>query len=153
MRQLVTLNRHAVLHGFRGRGTRAGWPCLSEQQRPCQDVPHTGMAVTIDLLDSDLHRASKVDVGEPLSPFCSDNTLHYLQAGTPGVVLTGMAHATVLVSGHSRRPHTILLTDHRIVVIVFSDYSRMTPVSLMLPNSLITNLGSHRWKHAAIRWG
>lgn len=50
-----------------GSGARAGWPYLREQQRLSCDIPHTGMAVTIDLLDGDIHPPNKVDVGERLA--------------------------------------------------------------------------------------
>lgn len=47
-----------------GSGARAGWPHLREQQRLAADLPHTGMVVTVDLLDGDIHPPNKIDVGE-----------------------------------------------------------------------------------------
>jgi sialate O-acetylesterase len=45
-----------------GSGARDGWPYLREQQRLSANLPHTGMVVTIDLLDGDLHPPNKIDV-------------------------------------------------------------------------------------------
>ena len=50
-----------------GSGARAGWPYLREQQRLSTDLPNTGMVVTIDLLDDDIHPPNKIDVGERLA--------------------------------------------------------------------------------------
>lgn len=50
-----------------GSGARAGWPYLREQQRLSMDLPHTGMVVTIDLPDGDIHPPNKIDVGERLA--------------------------------------------------------------------------------------
>jgi sialate O-acetylesterase len=50
-----------------GSGARDGWPYLREQQRLSADLPNTGMAVTIDLLDGDIHPPNKIDVGERLA--------------------------------------------------------------------------------------
>ncbi len=44
-----------------------GWVRLREEQRLSLSIPHTGMAVTIDLRDEDIHPANKVDVGERLA--------------------------------------------------------------------------------------
>jgi sialate O-acetylesterase len=44
-----------------------GWVRLREEQRLSLTVPHTGMAVTIDLRDTDIHPANKIDVGERLA--------------------------------------------------------------------------------------
>ena len=44
-----------------------GWVRLREEQRLSLSVPHTGMAVTIDLRDPDIHPANKIDVGERLA--------------------------------------------------------------------------------------
>ncbi len=44
-----------------------GWVRLREEQRLALDIPHTGMAVTIDLHDSDIHPTNKIDVGERLA--------------------------------------------------------------------------------------
>ena len=45
----------------------SNWPYLREQQRLAADVPHTGMVVTIDLQDPDIHPANKFDVGNRLA--------------------------------------------------------------------------------------
>ena len=50
-----------------GSGARAGWPYLREQQRLSLGLPHTGMAVTIDLFHEDIHPPNKFDVGERLA--------------------------------------------------------------------------------------
>ncbi len=44
-----------------------GWVRLREEQRRSLVVKHTGMAVTIDLRDSDIHPANKLDVGKRLA--------------------------------------------------------------------------------------
>ena len=50
-----------------GSGARPGWPYLREQQRLSLGLPHTGMAVTIDLFHEDIHPPNKFDVGERLA--------------------------------------------------------------------------------------
>ncbi|QDU29003.1 hypothetical protein ETAA8_41090 [Anatilimnocola aggregata] len=50
-----------------GSGARAGWPYLREQQRLSMGLPHTGMAVSIDLFHGDIHPPNKFDVGERLA--------------------------------------------------------------------------------------
>jgi len=49
------------------RDSAHGWIRLREEQRLSLEVPHTGMAVTIDLRDDDIHPANKVDVGDRLA--------------------------------------------------------------------------------------
>jgi len=44
-----------------------GWVRLREEQRLSLDIPHTGMVVTIDLRDTDIHPANKLDVGKRLA--------------------------------------------------------------------------------------
>ncbi len=44
-----------------------GWIRLREEQRLSLSTPQTGMAVTIDLRDNDIHPANKIDVGERLA--------------------------------------------------------------------------------------
>ena len=44
-----------------------GWIRLREEQRRSLTIKHTGMAVTIDLPDSDIHPANKLDVGDRLA--------------------------------------------------------------------------------------
>ena len=44
-----------------------GWIRLREEQRRSLDVQNSGMAVTIDLRDSDIHPANKFDVGNRLA--------------------------------------------------------------------------------------
>ena len=53
------------LPAFKDEAT--GWVRLREEQRRSLDVVRTGMAVTIDLRDSDIHPANKLDVGERLA--------------------------------------------------------------------------------------
>ncbi len=50
-----------------GSGAGPGWPLLREEQRLSATLPNTGMAVTIDLLDGDIHPPNKIDVGERLA--------------------------------------------------------------------------------------
>lgn len=45
----------------------SGWIQLREEQRLSLDIPNTGMAVTIDLRDSDIHPSNKIDVGKRLA--------------------------------------------------------------------------------------
>ncbi len=45
----------------------SNWPYLREQQRLATDVANSGMAVTIDLEDSDIHPPNKFDVGNRLA--------------------------------------------------------------------------------------
>ncbi|MDF1813464.1 MAG: sialate O-acetylesterase [Verrucomicrobiales bacterium] len=49
------------------KDTAVGWIQLREEQRLSLQIPNTGMAVTIDLRDSDIHPANKVDVGKRLA--------------------------------------------------------------------------------------
>ncbi len=51
-----------------------GWVRLREEQRLSLDIGHTGMAVTIDLRDSDIHPANKFDVGKRLARWALANT-------------------------------------------------------------------------------
>lgn len=44
-----------------------GWVRLREEQRLSLAIKHTGMAVAIDLRDSDIHPGNKLDVGERLA--------------------------------------------------------------------------------------
>lgn len=50
-----------------GSGAGPGWPYLREQQRLSSNLPRTGMVVTIDLLDNDIHPPNKIDVGQRLA--------------------------------------------------------------------------------------
>lgn len=50
-----------------GSGAGPAWPYLREQQRLSFDLPHSGMVVTIDLLDGNIHPPNKVDVGARLA--------------------------------------------------------------------------------------
>ena len=49
------------------RDDALGWIRLREEQRLSLSLPQTGMAVTIDLYDTDIHPANKIDVGERLA--------------------------------------------------------------------------------------
>ncbi|MEP3481947.1 MAG: sialate O-acetylesterase [Fuerstiella sp.] len=53
------------LPAFKDEAT--GWVRLREEQRRSLSIKHTGMAVTIDLVDSDIHPANKRDVGDRLA--------------------------------------------------------------------------------------
>lgn len=44
-----------------------GWPLLREVQARCLSIPNTGMAVTIDIGDEDLHPRNKYDTGRRLA--------------------------------------------------------------------------------------
>ncbi|MEM7385465.1 MAG: sialate O-acetylesterase [Verrucomicrobiota bacterium] len=82
MRALISGWREAFQHAdlpfyfvqLPGSGARSGWPYLREQQRLSLNLPHTGMAVTIDLLDSDIHPPNKVDVGHRLAQWALAKT-------------------------------------------------------------------------------
>jgi len=50
-----------------GSGGWKNWPYLREQQRLAMRQKHTGMAVTIDLVYSNIHPPNKFDVGERLA--------------------------------------------------------------------------------------
>lgn len=52
----------------------SGWIRLREEQRLGLAVDQTGMAVTIDLRDADIHPANKVDVGRRLALWALANT-------------------------------------------------------------------------------
>ena len=53
------------LPAFKDEAT--GWVRLREEQRRSLSIPHSGMAVTIDLRDTDIHPANKLDVGDRLA--------------------------------------------------------------------------------------
>jgi sialate O-acetylesterase len=53
------------LPAFKDEAT--GWIRLREEQRRSLSIPHSGMAVTIDLRDADIHPANKLDVGKRLA--------------------------------------------------------------------------------------
>lgn len=53
-----------------------GWARLREEQRRSLEIHGTGMAVTIDLRDRDIHPANKVDVGKRLANWALANTYH-----------------------------------------------------------------------------
>ncbi len=57
-----------------GSGAGPGWPYLREQQRLSCGLPHTGMVVTIDLLDGDIHPPNKIDVGKRLARWALADT-------------------------------------------------------------------------------
>lgn len=57
-----------------GSGAGPNWPYMREQQRLSTDLPHTGMAVTIDLLDNDIHPPNKMDVGDRLARWALADT-------------------------------------------------------------------------------
>ena len=52
----------------------SGWVRLREEQRLSLDVEHTGMAVAIDLRDSDIHPTNKLDVGKRLASWAIAKT-------------------------------------------------------------------------------
>lgn len=54
-----------------------GWIRLREEQRLSLAIEHTGMAVTIDLRDSDIHPANKLDVGKRLALWALAKTYHH----------------------------------------------------------------------------
>ena len=51
-----------------------GWVRLREEQRRSLNIPKTGMAVTIDLRDKDIHPANKLDVGRRLASWALGTT-------------------------------------------------------------------------------
>jgi len=64
-----------------GSGGWKNWPYLREQQRLAMAQKHTGMAVTIDLVDSNIHPPNKFDVGERLARWALAKT--YDRPDTP----------------------------------------------------------------------
>jgi sialate O-acetylesterase len=57
------------------------WSMLRESQRTCLSLPHTGMAVAVDIGDADdIHPTNKADVGERLAAWALRN--EYGQADT-----------------------------------------------------------------------
>ncbi|MBL8891592.1 MAG: hypothetical protein JNL67_16550 [Planctomycetaceae bacterium] len=50
-----------------GSGAGANWPMLREEQRVSQDLPTSGMVVTIDLEGDGIHPWNKFDVGDRLA--------------------------------------------------------------------------------------
>ena len=81
-----------------GSGAGSNWPYMREQQRLSMDLPRTGMAVTIDLLDDDIHPANKYDVGDRLARWALAKTygedIAYSGPLMDRVIL-GDGHATV----------------------------------------------------------
>lgn len=75
----------------------SGWVRLREEQRLSLSIPHTGMAVTIDLRDSDIHPANKVDVGRRLAAWALAKTY-----GRP-VVASGPLFRSATVEGSQMR--------------------------------------------------
>ena len=51
-----------------------GWVRLREEQRLSLEIPNTGMAVTLDLRDRDIHPSNKVDVGKRLAKWALAKT-------------------------------------------------------------------------------
>lgn len=47
--------------------TAKGWPLMRKIQVKCLSIPHTGMAVTIDIGDEELHPRNKYDTGRRLA--------------------------------------------------------------------------------------
>ena len=56
------------------KDTSSGWVRLREEQRLSLDIPNTGMAVAIDLRDTDIHPANKLDVGQRLAKWALAKT-------------------------------------------------------------------------------
>jgi len=75
-----------------------GWIRLREEQRLSLAVPHTGMAVTIDLRDTDIHPANKIDVGERLARWPLAR-----QYGKDGVVPGGPLFKSARIAGTTVR--------------------------------------------------
>lgn len=74
-----------------------GWVRLREEQRRSLDIERTGMAVTIDLRDSDIHPANKLDVGHRLARWALAKT--YGQA----VAFSGPLFRSATVVGDAMR--------------------------------------------------
>ena len=60
------------LPAFKDEAT--GWVRLREEQRHSLRIPNSGMAVTIDLRDKDIHPANKLDVGQRLAKWALART-------------------------------------------------------------------------------
>ncbi len=73
-RELSTANLSVYFVQLPGYQAGSRWPFMREQQRLSMTMPNTGMAVTIDLLDDDIHPANKIDVGKRLARWALANT-------------------------------------------------------------------------------
>ena len=80
------------------RNEAFGWVRLREEQRRSLTTPHTGMTVTIDLRDTDIHPANKMDVGERLALWPLSR-----QYGNPGMVSAGPLFQSARVEGRTVR--------------------------------------------------
>lgn len=56
------------------KASASGWIRLREEQRLSLSIPDSGMAVTIDLRDDDIHPANKLDVGNRLAAWALART-------------------------------------------------------------------------------
>lgn len=77
--------------------TATGWVRLREEQRLSLSIAKTGMAVTIDLRDPDIHPANKFDVGKRLALWAMAGTY---QMDEP---CSGPLFRSATVEGHSIR--------------------------------------------------
>lgn len=84
------------LPGFRDEFD--GWTRVREEQRLSLEIPNTGMAVTIDLRDADIHPANKIDVGERLAKW--PLALHY---GKKDVIPSGPLFRSARFTGTTVR--------------------------------------------------
>ena len=75
----------------------SGWVRLREEQRLSLEIPKTGMAVTIDLRDSDIHPSNKVDVGKRLASWALAKD--YAKA----VPFSGPLFQSIKLEGHQIR--------------------------------------------------
>lgn len=75
------------------------WSFLRESQRRCLTVPHTGMAVTLDIGDADdIHPTNKADVGERLALWALKH-----EYGKMDVVPSGPLFRELAIEGNQAR--------------------------------------------------
>ena len=81
------------------KDSATGWVRLREEQRLSLDIPNTGMAVTIDLLDHDIHPANKLDVGKRLANWALAKTFG------AELVYSGPLFKSAVIEGDKIRVH------------------------------------------------
>lgn len=101
------------LPGFQAPGQHqdgSRWARLREAQSAALTLPHTGMAVTIDLGEAgDLHPKDKIPVGERLAQ--SALAITYDRVGPPcGPLFDGLSHEGSAIRCHFRHAGTGLVT-------------------------------------------
>ncbi len=77
------------------------WGPIRDVERQCLQIPHTGMACTIDIGDAeDIHPANKADVGERLALWALSRTY-----GKPDLTVSGPLFRQLTIEGDRARIH------------------------------------------------